>query len=121
MSRTTDDIGGLTLLASLTNLRLFQGLCNVFKRFVPYFARIVSQLNQRLKNKQSNLFSRLNCEEIHAMDTLKNTFTSPPMQALAYCGGHITLDTDSRNVQIGSVFLQEKPDDTNHPLVAGHV
>lgn len=37
------------------------------------------------------------------MEMLKNALIYPPRLAEPYSGGHMTLDTDARHVQIGSV------------------
>lgn len=116
-SHTSDAIHGFNPSTSLTKLRFFLGTCNVFKRFVPNFARIASLLNQRLEKKnQPRTPAPLNSEELHVMDTTKSAFIAPPKLAFPYSGGHVTADTDGWNVQIGFILLQKQPDDRTKPL-----
>lgn len=115
-SHTTDAIRGLKALTSLTELRSFLGLCNVFRRFVPNFARLAAPLHQRLKKDQPATFGSLNEEELNSMNSLKNALISPPVLALPNNSGHLTLDTDACNVQVGCVLLQQQPDDTTKPI-----
>lgn len=44
------------------------------------------------------------------MKNLKLALTAPPVLALPYSGGHLTLNTDAYNAQIGCVFLQKQLD-----------
>lgn len=58
----------------------------------------------------------LNSKEIQAMETLKNALISFPVLELSYSGGHMTFDTDARNMPIGCVLLQKRPGGTTKPL-----
>lgn len=49
-----------TTLYCLTELKLFLGLCNVFRCFVPRFSHIVVPLNCELEKDEYVPFSRLN-------------------------------------------------------------
>lgn len=51
-----------------------------------------------------------------AMNELKNALISPPVLALPNFTGHITLDTDACNVQVGRVLLQKQRDETVRPV-----
>ena len=50
-TKTCEDIKGQRIPSSITEIRAFLGLCNVYRRFVKDFARIASPLKERLKKK----------------------------------------------------------------------
>lgn len=79
------------------------------------FARIAAPLNQLLKNDQPIFFTPLDSNELYIMETLKNALISTPILALPYFGGHMTLNTDARNVQTDCVLLQKQPEHTTKP------
>lgn len=56
---TTEAIGGLQPPMSTTKLRSIQGLCKVFRRLVPNFARLASPLNMHLQKYQPATFATL--------------------------------------------------------------
>lgn len=50
------------------------------------------------------------------MILLKNAFVSPQTLAQPYSGGHVRLDKDARNVQIGCALLKTHTEnETNKP------
>lgn len=52
-SHTAEAICELKTTTTVTDLRSFLGLCNVLKRSVPNFVRIVSLLSRHLKKTQA--------------------------------------------------------------------
>lgn len=115
-SQTTNAICELQPSTNLTELRKILCFFNVFQRFVSSFAQIVAQLNQHLKNNQPSTFTPLNGNKLHVMKALKNALKSLPILVLHYSGGHMTLEIDAYNVQIGYVLLQKKTEDTTKPV-----
>lgn len=58
------------------------GLWNVFRRFVPKFARIAAPLNEKLRKDQLGQFGALSDNEKEAMTELQNRLISPPVLTL---------------------------------------
>lgn len=94
-SHTTEEILGLEEPINFTGLRYFLGLCNVFWRFVQYFARLAAALNTKLRKYQSKGLGPSTEEELAVMNALKETLVSPPILALPNNTVHMTLDTDA--------------------------
>lgn len=97
-------------------LRSFLELCYVLRRFMPNLARLVAPLNKLLRKAQPPTFQRLNDEDPKSMHSLKNAFILPRVLALPNSTGHLGLDIDACDIQVGCVFLQELPDKTVKPI-----
>jgi transposase InsO family protein len=96
---------------TLTELRSFLGLCNVYRRFVPSFARIAAPLNALLRKGESRsefAFTELQHE---AFDSLREKLLHPPILALPRAAGQFVLDTDASQEQIGCCLFQQNPVD----------
>lgn len=113
---TTDAISGLKTPTNLTELRSFLGLCNVFRRFAPNFTFLAAPLNMKLKINQPATLGPLNEEEVKSMASLMIALIFPSLLALPNRTGHITLDTDACNVQVGCLLLQQQPNETTKPI-----
>ena len=99
-----------------TELRSFIGMCNVYRRFVPNFARIAAPLNKRLKKGEPTQLGPLSEEELESYETLKTNLVTAPILALPREGYRFTLDTDACDYQVGCVLLQEQPNGDKHPI-----
>ena len=99
-----------------TEIRSFLGMCNVYRRFIPNFARIANPLNRKLHNGQPVSFEILTDEEYDAFEELKGKLISPPILALPRPGYKYTIDTDACDTQVGYCLLQEQPDGTLLPI-----
>ena len=93
-----------------TELRSFLGLCNVYRRFVPNFARIAAPLNKKLMKDQPTNFETLSAEEYDAFQTLKRRLIEPPILALPKGSKPYRLETDACDHQVGCVLTQEQDD-----------
>jgi Reverse transcriptase (RNA-dependent DNA polymerase)/RNase H-like domain found in reverse transcriptase len=99
-----------------TELRYFLGLCNVYRRFVPGFAKIAGPLNQMLRKGESPQLGKLSVEQLQAFESLRAKLLHPPVLALPRKQGRYILDTDASDHQIGSCLNQEHPDGLRHPI-----
>ena len=95
---------------NVTELRSFLGLCNVYRRFVPNFARLSKPLNRMLEKGHPTEWSDLTDDQLGAFETLKSRLTNPPVLTLPRAGQSYILDTDACQTQVGCVLLQEQED-----------
>ena len=115
-SRTVDAVRQFKTPADQGELRSFLGMCNVYRRFVPNFARVAAPLNQKLKKGEPFQFDSLNDEEYKAFADLKVRLISPPVLALPRHGLRYTLDTDACAHQVGCALLQDQPNGDKLPI-----
>lgn len=109
--KTTEAIEGLKPPTTVTGIRSFLGLCNVFRRFVPNFARISSPLNAKLRKGEPSSFGDLDEKETEAFNILRDKLISPPVLALPNATGRYTVDTDACDRQVRCVLMQDQRED----------
>lgn len=100
----------------LTSLRSFLVLCNVYRKFVPNFARIAAPLTKKLRKDNPDKWERLKEDETEAFNKFKDFLAKPPVLALPRLGQTYTVDSDACDKQVRSVLLQEQEDVNEHPL-----
>jgi transposase InsO family protein len=115
-SKNTDALRTALPPRTQTELRSFLGLCNVYRRFVPGFAKIAGPLNQLLKKGEGPHIGPLSVEQLTAFEKLREKLLQPPVLALPRKEGRYVLDTDASDHQIGSCLCQEHPDGLRHPI-----
>jgi hypothetical protein len=93
-----------------TQLRSFLGMCNVYRKFVPSFAKIASPLTDLLKKGQPDTYNELTEEQANAFLLLRTALIKPPILALPKEGGSFILDVDASDYQIGACLQHEQPD-----------
>ena len=101
---------------TVRGVRSFLGLCNVYRRFVKGFSRIAAPLNDLLRKGQPQRWESLEPNAEKAFHALKDTLAKPPILALPRRSGHITVETDACDRQLGAVLLQAQADGTNKPI-----
>ena len=99
-----------------TELKSFLGMCNVYRRFVPNFARIASPLNAKTSKKQPYRIGTLSDEEFGSFRELKRLLMNPPILGLPRLGYKYTLDTDACDKQVGCTLLQDQPNGDRLPI-----
>lgn len=99
-----------------TQLRSFLGMCNVYRRFFPGYARIAHPLDKLLKKGQPVLLKPFDEACATAFETLKSSVLSPPILALPKQGLHYSLDTDVSDYQIGEALFKTHPDGFRKPI-----
>jgi hypothetical protein len=99
-----------------TELRSFLGLCNVYRRFVPRFSAIAAPINALLCKGTPPQLGPLPPTAVAAFAQLRNRLLTPPDLALPRAEGHLCLDTDTSDGQLGCCLLQDQPDGRPLPL-----
>ena len=113
--KNTDSLRSALPPTTQTELRSFLGLCNVYRRFVPGFAKIAEPLNHLLKKGEGPKLGPLTKEQLLAFEALREKLLQPPILALPRREGRYVLDTDASDGQIGCCLSQEHPDGLRHP------
>ena len=65
-----------------TDLRSFLGLCNVYRRFVPNFARVAAPLNALLRKGCTKVLPPATTEQVTAFELLRGALISAPILRL---------------------------------------
>ena len=112
----TASLKGMEYPRNQTELRSFLGLCNVYRRFVPEFARVAGPLNQLLKKGQPVKLEPFGEAERQAFQALIDKITSPPVLALPRSGLPYSVDTDASNYQIGAALFQTHDGGERKPI-----
>ena len=99
-----------------TELRSFLGLCNVYRRFVPGFAKLATPLNKLLRKGQPEQLEVFSESEAEAFKALISAVTAPPILALPKPGLPYSVDTDASNSQVGAALFQTQPDGERQPV-----
>ena len=97
-------------------MRSCLGMCNVYRRFIKYFARIAHPLSRNTGKDVPETWENLSEEEMLAFKTLKKSLLTAPILALPREGYPYTLDTDASANQIGCCLLHKQPDGHLHPV-----
>jgi RNase H-like domain found in reverse transcriptase/Reverse transcriptase (RNA-dependent DNA polymerase) len=104
-------------LAAKTQLRSFLGLANVYRRFVPGFAKIAKPLTDLTRDEVPATLPEWNRDQTCAFEQLKDALARPPTLALPQYDREFVLDTDASGYQLGCVLQQRGDDGALHPTV----
>ena len=115
-TKNTDAVKRFKEPTMQTELRSFLGLCNVYRRFVPNFARTADPLNAFLKKGCTTELPPFNEEQSAAFELLKKALLSPPILRLPRAYLSYSVDTDACNHQVGCALLQTYPDGICRPI-----
>lgn len=115
-TKATDEISGLQHITKVTELKSFLGLCNVFRRFVPNFARVAALLRRRMEKNKSYHFGRLNETAVETMETVKHRLLSLLILSPPRPDGRYTFDTDAHDKKFEVVLRQEQPEGAAKPI-----
>ena len=99
-----------------TELRSFLGLCNVYRRFVPNYARIAAPLTDLLKKDKPIKLEPFGEAEATAFRSLIEAISSPPVLALPKVNLPYSVDTDASHRQIGAALFQTHPEGERKPI-----
>lgn len=90
---------------TLTQLRSFLGLCNVYRRFVENYAKIASPLAELLRKGMPDPIPDFTTAQMTAFRTLISVLCSPPVLRLPKVGLPFSIGTDACDGQIGATLL----------------
>ena len=99
-----------------TQVRNFVGMCKVFCRFVPNFARMAEPLTDLIGSTAPVLVPPATPLHQQAFDWLKEALTTPPILALPRRGRKYVLGMDACGTQVGAALLQEQDDGKLQPV-----
>jgi len=91
-------------------------MCNVFRRFVPNFARIATPLKNLMGSTAPVTVPPPTPEQLVAFEELKRRLTQPPVLALPRAGHKYVLDVDACGTQVGAALLQDQQEDGLRPI-----
>jgi len=99
-----------------TQVWSFVGMCEVFRRFLPSFARMVAQLTDLMGSTAPVLVPPATPLQQQAFYRLKGALTTPPVLARPRRGRKNVLEKDARGTQVGPALLQEQDDGELQPV-----
>ena len=99
-----------------TQVRSFIGMCNVYRRFVPQFAKIASPLVELTTKEYPDKLPPLTELQSQSFNTLKQALLKPPILRLPKEGLAYTVDTDASATQIGCALFQTYPENKRYPV-----
>lgn len=100
-SKTVEAVQKVRPSHDVSSVRSFLGICNVYRRFMPNFARIEVTLTKNLKKEETDKWDSLNEVETTAFEDLKERFTEPPVLSLPQMNLAYIVNTDAYHSQIG--------------------
>ena len=115
-NKTIDAVRDFVQPLTQTQLRSFLGLCNVYRRFVPNFARVAAPLNQLLKKDTPANLPEFTNEQYNSFRSLQKALTSAPILALPRTDRPYSVDTDACNYQVGCALFKTDEDGIRHPV-----
>lgn len=101
-THTISEIGQTKIVYRL--LQFIQTLCSKPHAYRSTFESILCE-------DQPSTFGTLSEKVTNALNTLKNALLSPAVLTLPNSTGHITIDNDNCDVELGWVLLKQKPDE----------
>ena len=101
-------LDGLRPPRTITELRSFLGVCNVYRRSIRRLANIASPLNELLEGNppKNSPIPELDERQIRSFEQLKKAVMNPPVLSLPQLGLPYEIDADAREHQIGFTFFQ---------------
>jgi len=101
---------------TLMPVRSFMGMCNVFGRFVPNFARMAAPLTDLMGSTVPVLVPPATPLQQQAFERLKEALKTRPVLALPRRGRKYVLDVNACGTQVGAALLQEQDDGKLQPV-----
>lgn len=90
-------------------------MCNVYRKFVPNFARNSDSLTQTLRKGVEKALPPPTGEQVSSFELLINALISPPVLRLPDAKKPFSIGMDVCNDQIGCALFNEGEDGFRHP------
>ncbi len=102
--------------ATVTQMRSFLGMCNVYRRLVPKFSRTSSSLYALTEKWSCFNLQPLSDKQRSAFELLKKALLEPRILRMSDPTRPFSVDTDACQYQIGAALFQEDEDGVHHPV-----
>jgi len=99
-----------------TQGRSFVVMCNVFRRFMPSFARMAAPLTDLMGSTVPVLVPPATPLQQQAFDRLKEALETPPFLALPRRGRKYVRDVDACGTQVVTALIQKQDDGKFQPV-----
>lgn len=116
LAHTINAIYSLQASSNITELCSLLGLCNVFRWFLPNFARTTAPPNCKLGMDHTGVYKALSDEELNALYLIQQKPTSSPGLALPRSWRTYRVEIDACDRQVGCVLLQKRPNGHDTPI-----
>lgn len=116
MEKNTKALKGPLFPRTQTQLKSFLGICGVYLRFVPGFAKVAKPLNVLTSTQLSKNLPPPMEETPLAFDTLRESLLKHPISPIPREGSHDIVEVDASYDQMGCALLQQQPDGVYLPL-----
>jgi len=103
-------------LTTKIQVKIFLGMCNVYRRFVKDFAKRAKPLNSLTRAEISLDLPPSTDVTIAAFADLQNALLRPPVLALPKADRKLVVDSDACADQVGCTLLHEEPGKLLHPV-----
>ena len=104
---------GLRSPKTISELRSFLRVCNIYRRFIRCLTDIATPLNELLEGNPRKNFPipELNDRQFRSFGELKNAVMNPPILVLPRIGLLYEIDTDACEHQVGFTLFQYQEDE----------
>jgi len=116
MSSGTETPRETKLPTNQTQMKIYLGSCDIYRRFVKNFAKTAGPLTDLLKKGLLFQLSPPSQEQMKSFNSLREALLNPPVLRLPRPGVPYVLDVDASKAQLGSTLLQKQADDILHPV-----
>ena len=112
----TKTISDWKCLTSIKSTRMFLGLANYYRNFIPHFAKIAEPLYALLRKEATFKWGN---EEEKSFNSIKHALTSTPTLILPDPNKDYVLRTDASQTAVSAILLQKDTEGHLHPVAYG--
>jgi len=114
--KNVDALKHATFPTTKTQLKIFLGMCNVYRRLVKDFAKRSKPLNAMTRAEVPPDSTKPTDAALAAFADVRQALLAPPILVLPKAKGQMIVDVDACADQLGCTLLQEQPDGTRLPF-----